>query len=146
MSSIIKFPWILKNLKLLKQNFSQNQYDWGQNWKYTLKKFAFNWSGYNKYGLYTHDLIDETHPHIKEALRRIPKDMHDARNFRIIRAAQLNFLKIYLPKEKWVTYEQDIEYRYLSPYIEEIQAEQAEINEFGCHNYSDSDCPTGEMK
>lgn len=65
---------------------------------------------------------------------------------RIIRASQLSFLKIYLPREKWVTYEQDIEYRYLSPYMEEIEAEQAEINKFGCHNYKDSDWPAGEVK
>ncbi|XP_011155377.1 cytochrome b-c1 complex subunit 7 [Solenopsis invicta] len=136
----MKFPWkVIKNLKLPRLNFEQNQYNCGENWKFTLKKLVYNWSGYNKYGLYTHDLIDYDDPVIHEALRRLPKDVLDARNFRIIRAAQLSFLKRYLPREKWVTYEQDIEYRYLSPYMEEIQAEQAEINEFECHNYGDSD-------
>lgn len=63
---------------------------------------------------------------------------------RIIRAAQLNFLKIFLPKEKWVTFEQDLEYRYLDPYMKEIEAERAEIDEFGCLNYSDTDWPANK--
>lgn len=63
---------------------------------------------------------------------------------RIIRAAQLDFLKILLPREKWVTYEQDLEYRYLGPYMKEIEAERAEIFKFGCSNYSDTDWPANE--
>lgn len=57
---------------------------------------------------------------------------------------QLDFLKILLPEEKWVTYEQDLEYRYLGPYIKEIVAERDEILEFGCLNYSDTDWPANE--
>ncbi|XP_014478040.1 PREDICTED: cytochrome b-c1 complex subunit 7-like [Dinoponera quadriceps] len=108
---------------------------------FTVRKLAFELSGYNKYGVYTHDMIDYTDPVVREALRRLPKDMLDARNFRIIRAMQLNFLKTYLPREKWVTFEQDLEYRYLGQYIKEIEAERAEIQKFGCLNYSDTDWP-----
>ncbi|TGZ54465.1 cytochrome b-c1 complex subunit 7 [Temnothorax longispinosus] len=134
----MKFPWtLMKNLKLSRWNFVQN--DCEQNWQFTLRKLVFNLSGYNKYGLYTHDIIYYDDPVVREALRRIPEEVLDARNFRHIRAIQLSFLKIYLPREKWVTYEQDIEYRYLGPYMEEIQTEQAEINEFDYHNYRDSD-------
>ncbi|CAL1677115.1 unnamed protein product [Lasius platythorax] len=148
MSSSIKFPWaLIKNLQLSRRNFAQNQCCGSKkSWGFILRKLAFEWSGYNKYGLYTHDVIDYNHPVVCEALRRLPIDMLDARNFRIIRALQLSFLKIHLPKEKWVTYEQDLEYRYLGPYMEEIKAEQAEINEFDCHNYSDSDSPAGKVK
>ncbi|XP_029175826.1 cytochrome b-c1 complex subunit 7-like [Nylanderia fulva] len=139
MSARIKFPWtLIKNLQLSRQNFTQNQCESKKRWRFNVRKFAFEWSGYNKYGLYTHDVIDYTDPVVYKALRRLPMDILDARNFRIIRALQLSFLKIYLPKEKWVTYEQDLEYRYLSTYMEEIKAEQAEINEFDCHNYDDS--------
>lgn len=53
-----------------------------KNMTFTLKKFAFEWSGYNRYGLYSHDVIDYTNPVICEALRRLPKDVLDARNFR----------------------------------------------------------------
>ena len=51
-------------------------------WKIKFKKFLFNWSGYNKYGLYTHDLFDDKEPVIGEALRRQPKELLDGRNFR----------------------------------------------------------------
>lgn len=66
--------------------------------------------------------------------------------YRLIRAMQLDFLKIHLPREKWVVYEQDIEYRYLDPYMKEIEAERAEIQQFGCRNYSDDDWPADEVK
>lgn len=79
----MKFPWTLvKNLKLSKRNFTQNQCDYGQSWKFTLKKLAFNLSGYNKYGLYTHDIIYYDDPVVCEALRRLPEEVVDARNFR----------------------------------------------------------------
>lgn len=56
---------------------------------------------------------------------------------------QLSALRIQLPKEKWITYDQDLEYRYLDPYMKEIEAEQAEINEF---DYSDNDSPADKVK
>lgn len=65
---------------------------------------------------------------------------------RIIRALQLDFLKTRLPREKWVTYEQDLEYRYLGPYIKEIEDERAEIHNFGCRNYDDDDWPADDVK
>ncbi|OAD61262.1 Cytochrome b-c1 complex subunit 7 [Eufriesea mexicana] len=111
-----------------------------------MRKFAFNLTGFNKYGLYSDDVLYYDHVVTMEAVRRLPKDVLDARNFRITRAIQLDFLKIYLPKEKWITYEQDLEYRYLRPYIEEIVMERMEIYEFGCTNYSDHDWPAGELK
>lgn len=173
---------------LIKRYQSQIQSN-SDDWKIKFKKFMFNWSGYNKYGLYTHDLFDDEEPMIGEALRRQPKELLDGRNFRYsqkyvcltlivqlnyltnlcrgfshvceivyksvtnhdgisrcMRASQLDFLKIHLPKEKWITYEQDIEYRYLDPFIEEIMAERMEIYKFGCTNYSDTDWPYFEIK
>lgn len=65
---------------------------------------------------------------------------------RQIRAFHLNFLKTYLPVEKWVTYEQDLNYRYMRPYLEEIMRERQEIFDFGCPNYSQSDWPADEVK
>lgn len=81
----------------------------------------------------------------RETMRKSP-GIRDHGISRITRAVQLDFLKIYLPKEKWITYEQDLEYRYLRPYIEEIVMERMEIYEFGCTNYSDHDWPAGELK
>lgn len=85
MSSIIKFHCaLIKNLKLSKRNFAQNQYDCGskKSWGFILRKLAFEWSGFNKFGLYTHDVIYYDDPVVREALRRLPMDMLDARNFR----------------------------------------------------------------
>lgn len=82
MFSIIKFPLLIKNLKFSKRNFAQNQCENKKSWGFILRKLAFEWSGYNKYGLYTHDVICYDDPVVCEALRRLPVDMLDARNFR----------------------------------------------------------------
>lgn len=82
MSSTIKFPWLIKNLKFSRRNFAQNQCENKKSWAFILRKLAFKWSGYNKYGLYTHDVIYYDDPVVREALRRLPVDMLDARNFR----------------------------------------------------------------
>ncbi|OXA62188.1 Cytochrome b-c1 complex subunit 7 [Folsomia candida] len=62
------------------------------------------------------------------ALRRLPANVVDERNFRIIRAMQLSMQKIYLPKEEWLTFEQD-DY-YLKPYLEEVEREFKEREEW----------------
>ncbi|XP_029034991.1 cytochrome b-c1 complex subunit 7-like [Osmia bicornis bicornis] len=108
-------------------------------WRYRISKLAFNLSQFPRYGLYSDDVYNLYTPLVDEALRRLPKDVMDARNFRTMRAAQLDFLKMHLPKEKWITYEQDLEYRYLQPYIQEIIAERREIYDFGCSNYVEND-------
>lgn len=88
MSSGAKLPWsLIKSLKLPRRDIIRNQCKDKKNgdkkdWAFTLRKYAFEWMGYNGYGLYTHDIINYDHPVIREALRRLPKDMLDARNFR----------------------------------------------------------------
>ncbi|KAF3430380.1 hypothetical protein E2986_11597 [Frieseomelitta varia] len=166
MSKVFRTIRIKPLSSLIKRYRSQIQSN-SDDWKIKFKKFMFNSSGFNKYGLYMHDLFDDKEPVIGEALRRQPKELLDGRNFRdfshiceiayksmtnhdgisrCMRASQLDFLKIHLPKEKWITYEQDIEYRYLDPFIEEIMAERMEIYKFGCTNYSDIDWPYFEIK
>ena len=55
----------------------------------------------------------------------------DERNFRLIRAQQLEMMKTVLPKEQWVTYEEDLEHgRYLQDLIEEVEKELEEIEEW----------------
>jgi len=88
-----------------------------------IRRWAWNYSGFNKYGLKYHDILHET-PEVQEALRRLPQWQVDERNFRIVRAMQLSMQKHYLPKEEWMTYEQD-DY-YLKPYLEEVNNEKAE--------------------
>jgi ubiquinol-cytochrome c reductase subunit 7 len=96
-----------------------------------IRKWMYSLSGYNQYGLYKDDCVIHN-PVIEEAIRRLPAQVQDERNFRIARASQLSVMKTVLPKDQWPTYEDDLEKgRYLHPYIEEVEkefAEQAEWN------------------
>ncbi|CAL1538716.1 unnamed protein product [Lymnaea stagnalis] len=89
------------------------------------------WYYYKSYfpelGLRKEDIIVETPvtgPIIKEALRRLPKEEIDARNFRILRANQLSMMKRVLPRDQWTVYEEDGPY--LSPLIKEVKREMEE--------------------
>ncbi|KYN40392.1 Cytochrome b-c1 complex subunit 7 [Trachymyrmex septentrionalis] len=67
---------------------------------------------------------DQRHPDVAEALRRLPQEVLDQRNFRIIRAMQLSACHRILPKEQWTKYEEDVDY--LTPYLDEIEKENEE--------------------
>ncbi|XP_049874904.1 cytochrome b-c1 complex subunit 7-like [Pectinophora gossypiella] len=88
-----------------------------------LKKWAYNLSGFNQYGLLRDDCLHET-PDVKEALRRIPQHVVDERNYRIVRAVQLSIVKQILPKEEWTKYEEDK--LYLTPVVEQVAKERQE--------------------
>ncbi|EFN85398.1 Cytochrome b-c1 complex subunit 7 [Harpegnathos saltator] len=71
------------------------------------------------------DVLNETlDADIREALRRLPKCLVDERNFRIIRAMQLDAQKKILPEEQWTKYEEDV--MYLQPYIKQVKKERKE--------------------
>ncbi|XP_051162862.1 cytochrome b-c1 complex subunit 7-like [Leptopilina boulardi] len=92
------------------------------------KKWAYNWSRFNQYGLMHDDMYHEFNPIVVEALRRLPQHIRDERNFRICRAMQLNCQKSILPKEQWTKYEEDV--KYLRPYLEEVEREEREKEEW----------------
>lgn len=92
-----------------------------------LQKFAYNLSGFNKYGLHRDDLLYEDED-VAEALRRLPQKLVDERNYRILRATQLSIQKIVLPKEQWTKLEDDK--LYLTPLVEEVKKEKAERDEW----------------
>ncbi|KAI2804014.1 hypothetical protein RDWZM_001718 [Blomia tropicalis] len=95
------------------------------------KKMYFGMQGYNKFGLYRDDLYDYTDPVHLEALRRLPPDVYDQHCFRVVRASQLEFTKQFLPQEEWPSYEEDqTKGRFLQPYIEEVQKEKLEKEEW----------------
>ncbi|KPI95013.1 PREDICTED: cytochrome b-c1 complex subunit 7-like [Papilio xuthus] len=88
-----------------------------------LKKWAYNLSGFNKYGLLRDDCLYENDD-VQEALRRLPEHVVDERNFRIVRAVQLSIQKTILPKEEWTKYEEDK--LYLTPIVEQVIKERQE--------------------
>jgi len=103
------------------------------------RKWYYNLSGYNKFGLYQNDLValgqypenPETEPVYKEALRRLPSDEYDRYVFRIIRCAQLEITKSFVPPQEMPTFEEDeTKGRFLEPYIKEILAEKKEKEEW----------------
>ncbi|XP_013134815.1 PREDICTED: cytochrome b-c1 complex subunit 7-like [Papilio polytes] len=88
-----------------------------------LKKWAYNLSGFNKYGLLRDDCLYENED-VQEALRRLPEHVVDERNFRIVRAVQLSIQKTVLPKEEWTKYEEDK--LYLTPIVDQVIKERQE--------------------
>ncbi|GIY62625.1 cytochrome b-c1 complex subunit 7 [Caerostris darwini] len=90
-----------------------------------VKKWFFKHMGYNKYGLYRDDLFYET-PEVKEAIRRLPQDIQDARVYRIQRAFQLSLTQTILPENEWTKFEDDQKNQYLWPFLEEVKKEVKE--------------------
>jgi len=50
------------------------------------------------------DTLRDT-PDVKEAVRRLPKELAEARQYRITRALYLSMRKEILPKEEWTSYD-----------------------------------------
>merc|ERR1711915_413154 len=92
----------------------------------SLRRFAFRMSGYNQYGLYHDDILYENDD-VKEALRRLPQRAKDDRHYRMHRAIHLSMTKTLLPKDEWISFEQDhSDGRYLQPYLQEVVNERKE--------------------
>ena len=95
-----------------------------------LTKFGramFNMRHFNQVGLLSDDMLQET-PDVKEAIRRLPKDVQDERNFRLAVAIDLSCAKSVLPKEQWTTPEKDDPY--LQPYLIQVWKENKEREEW----------------
>lgn len=73
------------------------------------------------------DCLYET-PDVKEAIRRLPRQLYDERNFRLVRAMHLSLTKTVLPQDQWTKYEEDV--KYLEPYLEEVIKEREEREEW----------------
>ncbi|XP_065844037.1 cytochrome b-c1 complex subunit 7-like [Oscarella lobularis] len=89
-----------------------------------LSAWTVNQSGFQKFGLWREDLIMDDDPDVKEALRRLPTDQINHRNFRMKRALDLSMKHRLLPKEEWTKSEEDISY--LLPVLEEVKKERKE--------------------
>ncbi|ENN70954.1 cytochrome b-c1 complex subunit 7 [Dendroctonus ponderosae] len=91
------------------------------------QRFAYNLSGFNKYGLWRDDLRYQDDD-VAEALKRLDQKTIDERNYRILRAVQCSIQKTYLPKEQWTKLEDDK--LYLTPIIEDVVKEKREKKEW----------------
>ena len=78
-------------------------------------------------GLHRDDCLYED-ADVKEAIRRLPANVYDERNYRIMRALHLSMTKTILPKEQWTKYEEDV--KYLEPYLKEVIREREEKQEW----------------
>merc|ERR1711976_739738 len=95
---------------------------------YRVKKWVFNASKFNRYGLYHDDTLNEDSV-VSEALKRVPQHIIDERTYRIQVALQLYIQRSILPREEWVSFEENREKGYyLQPYIEEIEEQIKEQN------------------
>lgn len=90
---------------------------------FAVQKFCYNLSGFNKFGLMRDDLLWEDED-VKEALKRLPENLVDERNYRIIRAVQLDLTKSILPKNEWTQLENDV--LYLTPLVDDVIKEKKE--------------------
>ncbi|XP_076247654.1 cytochrome b-c1 complex subunit 7 [Calliopsis andreniformis] len=96
-----------------------------------LRVWAYNLSGFNQLGLMRDDCLRET-PELEEALRRLPAHIRDERNFRLVRAMQLDAERKILPKEQWTKWDEDV--LYLQPYLQEVLREKAEKEQWEAEN------------
>ncbi|CAJ0912134.1 20067_t:CDS:2 [Entrophospora sp. SA101] len=87
-----------------------------------------NLSGYRQLGLRYDDLLMDENETVQEALKRVPENEFNLRTLRIRNAYQLSTNHKILPKDKWVKSEDDV--RYLSPYVEQVAAEESEREMF----------------
>lgn len=60
-------------------------------------------------------------------MRRLPPEVYDERNFRHVRAMQLEINKEYLPENEWITYEEDQKHgHYMQHIVDEVKREVKE--------------------
>ncbi|RNA22270.1 cytochrome b-c1 complex subunit 7 [Brachionus plicatilis] len=97
-----------------------------------LNKALFPLSKYLKYGLLSDDLMKENEL-IKEALRRLPADVYQERQYRLARAINLSSGKSVLPESEWTKPEQDVSY--LKPFIEQVVNEQKEREDWNAGRF-----------
>lgn len=61
-------------------------------------------SDYLLLGLF-HDDVLCNYPDVLEAVRRLPGEVQDERNYRLLRAVQAHIRREFLPENEWTTYE-----------------------------------------
>eukprot|EP00127_Corallochytrium_limacisporum_P006995 Clim_evm3s240 gene=Clim_evmTU3s240 len=88
-----------------------------------MSKWAINASGYRKYGLTMDDILMED-DNVREAIRRLPANEIDERNFRHKIAIDCSMKHQILPKDQQTTDETDR--RYLKDILAQVEKESDE--------------------
>jgi ubiquinol-cytochrome c reductase subunit 7 len=83
-----------------------------------------NLAGYRHLGFKYDDLLVEENPDVQRALTRLTPREHYDRAYRFKRASQASVLHKSLPKEQWITPEEDV--RYLKAHVEDVVNEGQE--------------------
>jgi len=84
-------------------------------------KWLYNISYFPQLGMMRHDAVRKNDPIVKEAVKRLPKDLAAERQFRISRALHLSYRNTVLPRSEWMKLEDDVPY--LDPYIKQVVEE-----------------------
>ncbi|KAF8232390.1 14 kDa subunit of cytochrome bd ubiquinol oxidase [Tricholoma matsutake] len=93
-------------------------------WLKPIATWYTNAAGYRKYGFKYDDLLVEERPDVQRALNRLtPQEKYD-RAYRLKRASQASVLHAPLPREQWITPEEDS--RYLRHHVLDVMKEDAE--------------------
>jgi len=98
-------------------------------WEKFDKNFILFWRKrlrYLKIGLVYDDLYNAENPIVIEAINRLPKEVLEARDKRLILATELSLHKTILHKEEWTPIEIDVPY--LRPYIDWVTSEMEELD------------------
>ena len=96
-------------------------------WLLPIKKWAYSKSYFPSLGLVIDDCIYED-KYVKEAIKRLPRQIREDRDFRISRALLLSNNKEVLPKDEWTKWEDDLPY--LKDLVEEVKKEFKERKEW----------------
>ena len=88
---------------------------------FSIREMYKNSMGYRKLGLRLHDIVADS-LELREAVRRMPADLREERDWRLKRAYDLNVKKIELPKDEWTKPEDDAPY--LRPYLDDVRQEE----------------------
>jgi len=93
-----------------------------------LSSWLYNMSYFPQLGMMRHDAVRKNDPIVKEAVKRLPKDLAAERQFRISRALHLSYRNAVLPRTEWMTIEKDVPY--LDPYIQQVKREKEAKQKF----------------
>lgn len=83
-----------------------------------------NACGHRRLGLRYEDILEDFHPEVKEAIRRLPSEARQGRYVRQKVSIDTSMKMSILPKDQWVQPAEDIPY--LRPHLRQIRQDKKE--------------------